>query len=296
MLSGGDIFLIVVALLAWRLVRAIEDGRDLIANVLLKLRYLEKRIDKLSGGDGAYRNDSNKGSNEGGSNSSDTSSEDGQVASMREATRPLELSTQEFSDCLVGDSDVDTEKFMAACTEYTKMLGRMGAFAKLMVREVKGNINKINQTYQNNPESHKSVKSLLETEKNNNMHKEGAVLADPSSAMGLLWARRGLKFWGTVFDGLAECMESDSQVHVKKIAGQAYDEVLRPFNGWMTRSSFSMAINHMPDWESLYQRLGSSKEEVIGDMRRWSSVSKEVVNRLEKMQVDLDLEDPRKSI
>lgn len=293
MLSGGDIFLIVIALLAWRLVRAIEDGRDQLANVAIKLRYLEKRVDALVDG----RAPSSA------SDKSDTASEDDPaVASMRGSSRPLALSASEFRECLLGDGDVDVERFMASCTEFSKLLGRMGSFARLLTREVRGNVSKINGTYSNNPGVYRSARALLEGEKNNGMHKEGGVLADPSGAMGMLWARRGLLFWATAFEGLAESEEAagpdaePSSVPVKKVAGAAYDEVLRQFNGWMTRSSFSMAINHMPDWNTLNSNLGPSREEVAADMRAWAAVTRDVVDRLKALHTEYDLEDTRKSL
>lgn len=291
-LSLGDVFLIVLALLAWRLVRGVEHARDQLTNVLVKLRYLEKRVDALAegGGSGSFGQSP--------SSTSDTASDDdGGSASVRGSARPLEQSAASFRECLLPNEDIDVAAFMAGCNDYSQLLGRMGPFAKLMVREVRGNVGKINGTYATNPEALRSARALLETEKNNGLHREGGQLADPSSAMGLLWARRGLSFWAAVFEGLAEAEDSgDGAVQVKKVAGAAYDEMLRPYNGWMTRSSFSMAINHMPDWESLQSRLGSSRAEVAADMHAWATLARQLVSRLKAMHTELDLEDSRKSI
>ena len=41
--------------------------------------------------------------------------------------------------------------------------------------------------------------TMLEEECSSGMHSRGAVLAGPSAAIGLLWARRGLSFWVALF-------------------------------------------------------------------------------------------------
>ena len=40
---------------------------------------------------------------------------------------------------------------------------------------------------------------MLDEEVSSGMHSPGGVLADPSAAIGLLWARRGLAFWIALF-------------------------------------------------------------------------------------------------
>ena len=48
------------------------------------------------------------------------------------------------------------------------------------------------------------MRELLEAELGAQMHQPGGLLADPSAAMGLLWARRGLEFWIHVFKAKLE--------------------------------------------------------------------------------------------
>ena len=50
----------------------------------------------------------------------------------------------------------------------------------------------------------RSMRELLEAELGAQMHQPGGLLADPSAAMGLLWARRGLEFWIHVFKAKLE--------------------------------------------------------------------------------------------
>jgi len=49
------------------------------------------------------------------------------------------------------------------------------------------------------PDRFRSMVAMLQEEVSSGMHAPGAILADPSAAVGLLWARRGLQFWIALF-------------------------------------------------------------------------------------------------
>eukprot|EP00965_Chrysotila_dentata_P127125 4204753-Pleurochrysis_carterae.AAC.1 len=58
---------------------------------------------------------------------------------------------------------------------------------------------KIEGSFELAPARYRSMRELLEAEIASDMHSTGAVLSDPSAAMGLLWARRGLQFWVHIY-------------------------------------------------------------------------------------------------
>jgi hypothetical protein len=111
----------------------------------------------------------------------------------------LHDSAQRFAECLLDEHDVDTNLFMRACRHYTKVLERIGPFTVLSVRETHSNLSKIETTYLIDPRRFRSMMTMLEEEVSSAMHAPGGVLIDPSAAMGLLWARRGLSFWISLF-------------------------------------------------------------------------------------------------
>ena len=59
-------------------------------------------------------------------------------------------------------------------------------------------------TYLLDPPRFRSMHTMLQEECNSGMHAPGGMIADPSAAIGLLWARRGLLFWVSFFRPHAE--------------------------------------------------------------------------------------------
>ena len=121
----------------------------------------------------------------------------------------LHDSAQRFAECLLDEHDVDTNLFMRACRHYTKVLERIGPFTVLSVRETHSNLSKIETTYLIDPRRFRSMMTMLEEEVSSAMHAPGGVLIDPSAAMGLLWARRGLSFWISLFRPHVERYRAD---------------------------------------------------------------------------------------
>eukprot|EP00964_Phaeocystis_antarctica_P006389 scaffold3458_cov66-Phaeocystis_antarctica.AAC.4 len=73
---------------------------------------------------------------------------------------------------------------------------------------------KIDTSLQLDAVAYCSMRALLTAEVDAGMHQEGAILANPSAAMGLLWARRGLSFWLEIYrlslpEGYAEGAEDN---------------------------------------------------------------------------------------
>ena len=108
-------------------------------------------------------------------------------------------SAQRFAECLLDDADIDVNQFLRACRHYTRVLEKIGPFTMLSVRETHSNLSKIETTYLLDPVRFRSMVTMLEEEVSSAMHSPGGVLADPSAAIGLLWARRGLSFWISLF-------------------------------------------------------------------------------------------------
>eukprot|EP00191_Tetraselmis_sp_GSL018_P017594 CAMPEP_0177595806 /NCGR_PEP_ID=MMETSP0419_2-20121207/10600_1 /TAXON_ID=582737 /ORGANISM="Tetraselmis sp., Strain GSL018" /LENGTH=294 /DNA_ID=CAMNT_0019087385 /DNA_START=123 /DNA_END=1007 /DNA_ORIENTATION=+ len=208
--------------------------------------------------------------------------------------RPLKNTAEEFEKCFLGSDDVDVQNFMQACLEYAKVLQKLGRFTASLVREAHSNISKIDQTYHMDPERFRTMRALLQGELDNGRHKSAPVLDDPSSAIGLLWARRALTFWATLYAALQT--ESEDSYHCfKKAAEQSYDKTLKPFNGFVSRSSFGMVLKGMPSWNKLKPRFESG-EFLLEDMEFWAQTVQKLASIMEKIHDELNLADTRKSL
>lgn len=222
----------------------------------------------------------------------------------RSTDRVLRTSAKMFEHCMLGEHDMDVSKFMDACRWYgDKVLTRMGTFTLVTVREIHANMDKVKQTYQLDPEKHRSMHEILDAECASGMHQPGGVLSDPSAAMGLLWARRGLLFWVCLFrkhkdqddkEAPPSTPTGSNSYHNNVIA--AYEEALAPFNGWVTRNTFMLAARAFPEWREIEATWASTHEEAMADMTGWVNVLDPLLERMGKIISSLDLEDKRKSI
>ena len=86
------------------------------------------------------------------------------------SSRPLQLVAQQFRGTLLGEDDVDIDKFMRACEVYAHLLERLGPFTMLMIREVHANLKKIEHTHQLSPREYASGRALLRAEQASGMH------------------------------------------------------------------------------------------------------------------------------
>ena len=217
---------------------------------------------------------------------------------MRECPRPLELSRRQFQECFCDIDDVDICAFMHAASQFSLVLERLGTWTLVMTRECSSNVKKVDQTYQLNPSLYRSMRELLQAEIDSGMHEPNGILADPSSAMGLLWGRRGLRFWARLFTIVLEDSKSKKaeDLCLEDIANRAHEAELQQYTGWISNSSFNMVAKTMPDWENTFAKLGVGREQVIGDMVEWARTVELVLERMQAMHIEYDLEDVRRSL
>mmetsp|Transcript_28763 Transcript_28763/g.80991 ORF Transcript_28763/g.80991 Transcript_28763/m.80991 type:complete len:307 (+) Transcript_28763:189-1109(+) len=282
----GEVCLVIIAWSLWKLSRDAREALPLLRRAFgeeVPTHPLDIRETSLKTLEFADLDTSR-------TESSDRSDDTSEYDQSTEA--PLLKSKEGFSQCMVGEEDVDVQKFMEASREFSKVLSSLGSFTKSLVGEVESNIKKIESFFSKDPQSYTSMRALLEAEQASGIHQSGGKLADPSSAMGLVWARRGLNLWVTTFE---EILKSGEKVDLRQCAQKAYSTVLEPHNGFVTRSSFGVTFRRFPKWERVHPRLGSS-EQLHQNMEEWVSTLKPLMQRMEKMHADMDLESTIRTI
>mmetsp|Transcript_25806 Transcript_25806/g.68259 ORF Transcript_25806/g.68259 Transcript_25806/m.68259 type:complete len:306 (-) Transcript_25806:399-1316(-) len=218
------------------------------------------------------------------------------------SARVLRTSHKMFEQCYLGDEDIDVGKFIEASLHYgDKVLTRMGSFTVITVREIHANVDKIKHTYQLNPDKYRSMQALLEAECTSDMHQPGGLLSDPSAAMGLLWARRGLLFWVCLFKkridqagsrpGTPTAGKSEAA-----LPAEAFEEAMASYTGWVTRNTFMLATRAFPGWQEIELAWAPDREDAITDMTDFVNVLDPLLDRMDNIIRTLDLNDQRKSI
>jgi hypothetical protein len=170
----------------------------------------------------------------------------------------------------------------------------MGSFTTPAAKQVSDNLAKIETIYALQPERFRSMRAILEEEVTSQMHSRmrASGLADPSAAMGLLWARRGLQYWIVLFRPLLDGTGGPPGYHE---AMAAYEQTIGPYNGWVMRNMVSMTARVTPAGHGL-MGLASSNEELLEDMRKWTETVGSVLARCRRLHEVLDLEDQTKTL
>ena len=225
--------------------------------------------------------------------------------------RMLRGTAAAFERCLLGEDDVDVGEFMEACALHAETIGTLGRFTKLAVREVHANVRKIRKPFSRDPQRFKSMRALLQEEKNIRGHTAATGLVDDSAAMGLLWSRRGLSYWIEMLTQIVEnngalakeVFQPSKKKHHRrtsssgtKSALKAYEESLEAFNGYAGKRIFKMAAKLIPSWREMAPKLAPSAEMLIEDVTIWLKPVEQTVQRMVALHEETDLEDWRKSM
>ncbi|KAL1496356.1 hypothetical protein AB1Y20_016312 [Prymnesium parvum] len=222
-------------------------------------------------------------------------------------------SARQFTACQLKSGDVDLDQFGKATQEYCELIRKWGSCTAPSISQVYLCLAKIDkarrelerrQRESKAPTRLNTMKLLLESEAKFNIHKPGAVLADPSGAMGLLWVRRGLVYWLKVFE--LEVARLKAALKGKKPAPQpfreqckiAYEQVLKPFHGWVSRRGFGVALRGMPEWSDLRKKSGLPKEDdqLMQELQEWIKSVTSLHKCMVTLQTKFGMEDLRKSI
>ena len=175
-----------------------------------------------------------------------------------------------------------------------------GPVMMLAVKNDEGNLRKARKAWESyavegNAKRVATLRGLLEAEKASNIHKEGAVLCDPSAAIALLWMRRTLQFLARCLQGLID------DVNIADVGSEAYRLELEPFHNWLLKQTFSMALTGFPARKEIFERLGGHAPEgherdrlVPLELQQVLAQLHLVVDSMRSLFEELGLEDMRK--
>lgn len=138
-----------------------------------------------------------------------------------------------------------------------------------------------------------SLRALLQWEKARGWHESGGVLADPSAAMGLQWARFGLQTHCIWFRaGASGGEEADAAQLFRQACVASHGECM----GWLTRTGLAAACRHFVPWGQIAGSMAPTVATAHEDMLSWAAVVGPVLEQIERIQQQLDLDDTRKSM
>ena len=199
---------------------------------------------------------------------------------------------------VIDGNDIVTSKLLKACRAHLEMMKAGGTALCVVAKDLEGNLRKAEALYKKNPKECKTLSSLLELERESDIH-DGNVLQDPSAAIGLLWIRRSLAFQSHLFRSLL----SPDGDHPKDAAYEAYNEHLSPYHGWMLRTVFPASLSQMPHRQVFLSSFGEVQVDELDEEEEFKVVRKlrALISTLEPLLAvwkdsfeRLDLEDTRR--
>lgn len=123
-----------------------------------------------------------------------------------------------------------TIEFFEACNEVITELDKAGVLFKPLVADMRGNVNQLLEHYRKDESSRMFIEDMILRDEHRKTH------------TWLLWLKRALEllerfFWHVLNDtDVMTEITDDLRSHI----GKAYDEVLRPFHGFLSRRSFEV--------------------------------------------------------
>mmetsp|Transcript_125529 Transcript_125529/g.313629 ORF Transcript_125529/g.313629 Transcript_125529/m.313629 type:complete len:494 (-) Transcript_125529:153-1634(-) len=210
--------------------------------------------------------------------------------------RPFKVSAGQFGKTFLWETELDITKYMEACRGFCQVLAVMGAWTTPMINEVHSTTGKIEQAVQAGMGP--SLREVLRSEVVAGIHEEGALLADPSAAMGILWSYRGLLLWAETFKGCITEGRGEEEFPrgiLKQSMDRAYEEVLQPYNGFVMRKAYAAGTALIPELNDIWHKLAPSKDKFYQDVGEWLGILSTMLPLIKAALSELDLMDTRKT-
>jgi len=208
------------------------------------------------------------------------------------APRSFRSVTLLFEACLLGDSDVDAVAFIAAATEWVKLIAVCGNWAVMLGKEVYKNSVHINGEGQE-LKAGTSLRELVRLEAcEPDMHTPGAI-QDPSRCLGVLWHTRGLMFWVSLGRCCQQAIQDGEpqEALFKACFDQAYEKTLKRYHGPVVRTVYDWGTRWLPAWDDVWSKLFPSQEDWLEENRKMSEAMEEVIARMSGILIEHDLHD-----
>ncbi|WVR03340.1 hypothetical protein IAU60_000331 [Kwoniella sp. DSM 27419] len=185
----------------------------------------------------------------------------------------FETITKSFTEVTINEAGVDTAEFLEAAENLVKIFGLFGNPAFVVVQnDLTGNIAKVRAYLASNPDSAKTLESLLATEKANVPKPKDRVATD-----ALMWLLRGLKFTAL---GLRFNVDNPSE-ELSASFTKGYEGSLKKFHGMMVRPVFYLAMKACPYRATFYPKLGQPQSEVQPKLEAWLKALEDIVKKEE---------------
>jgi len=139
--------------------------------------------------------------------------------------------------------------------------------------DMRGNVKKIREKHDTNPEKYKTLQKIVIDESNDKKK---------TATEGLLWLKRGLEFTSLALRRNVDDPNEELADSFKK----AYDDTLKQYHNFLVKNVFSLAMKACPYRKDFYQKLGSDQDKVNQQLKEWLVTLESLVGNLKKFYID----------
>lgn len=203
-------------------------------------------------------------------------------------------------------SDVDLLAFAEATRHYNRIVeaffGDTSAFAKLTASTINNNLGKVEDAVRRDPRRRRTLRAMIRLEKEDDrIHAPGAVLADPSGALGMVWTARGLSLWVHFFMHMDRQRRDPTlgEAGLRAAFCRAFDASFGTIAGWWAQRAFHLgSLIVTGQWDGptgLALAVGPTVELVERDMMEWHAQMTKLLERVQRILEEYDCNDQRAS-
>lgn len=202
-----------------------------------------------------------------------------------------EMAATVFTPALEGiklvkseDGEMLTKPFLDACKQILPVIDKFGAALALVKSDIGGNITRLENKYNSDPEKFKYLYSMVQAEVETNTAKGSS-----SCTNGLLWLTRAMDFLVELFRNLLEHPDWS----MSQACSDSYGKTLKKWHGWLASSTFSVAMKLAPDRNKFMEVLGG--DAVKGDIEQFLTTFTPLLQQNHKFLASVGLDDMKAS-
>ncbi|PAA72167.1 hypothetical protein BOX15_Mlig014058g2, partial [Macrostomum lignano] len=153
--------------------------------------------------------------------------------------------------------DINVEKMCDVGALLIEFFDLLGFAFKPVRNDVAGNLKKIRNSFEAEPNERRTIGELLQRESDTKADKK-----DPSGTIGLLWFKRALEYIYKLLTLIYESRDRVEDFGTSELSVKAYDCTLRHRHGWFMRKTFNLVSSASPYRSKLIEKLAYGNVEL----------------------------------
>jgi len=167
-----------------------------------------------------------------------------------------------FSNCVafptIQSNLIETIEFLEASKGVVRFVELLGKAFIPVKNDINGNIHKLNQIYESNPEKYKYLNEIVKTESETLQKSDFHIGTD-----ALIWLIRALTY-NQIFLSLflLDFEEGNNSEDLSDHFNKAYEQSLKKFHNWFVQQICSLCLLAAPNRSSLLKHLSANEENI----------------------------------